>query len=200
MRPASVCSKFANCGMPIMLETVWLGRGGQGAFTAARLLGLAAVRFGGKQAMAFPSFGPERRGAPVFAYTRIDDQSVWDRSAVRRADFAVIMDESLLSQVATAFLTPQTLVIIDAEGDSPAKEHQGRVIRVPARRIAREILGSDHTNTILLGVLNGLSGLLPEAALISGIEAEFGKGSKGVKNLAAFRHAQQLGTELRQKP
>ena len=74
-----------------MHETVWLGRGGQGAFTAARLLGIAAM-LSGKQAMAMPSFGPERRGAPVFAYTRIDDAKVHDRSTAQKADAAVILD------------------------------------------------------------------------------------------------------------
>lgn len=186
-----------------MHEIVWLGRGGQGAFTAARLLGLSAVRFAGLQAIAFPSFGPERRGAPVFAYTRIDDAPVRDRSAVRRADLAVIMDESLLSQAATGFLTPETLVLVSSERDStPTDERRsgqvGGIVRVPAKPMAREILGTDHTNTILLGVLNGLTGLLPEAALIDGIESEFGKGTKGVKNVAAFRYAHRLGTELGQ--
>ena len=42
-----------------MIEVRWHGRGGQGCWTAARLLGLAAVKFEGKFALAFPSFGPE---------------------------------------------------------------------------------------------------------------------------------------------
>ena len=56
-----------------MTEIRWHGRGGLGAFTAARLLGCAVSLFEGKYALAFPSFGPERRGAPVFAFTGIDD-------------------------------------------------------------------------------------------------------------------------------
>lgn len=58
-----------------MTEIRWHGRGGLGAFTAARLLGCAVSLFEGKYALAFPSFGPERRGAPVFAFTRIDDKA-----------------------------------------------------------------------------------------------------------------------------
>ena len=46
-----------------MTEIRWHGRGGLGAFTAARLLGNAASIYEGKYALAFPSFGPERRGA-----------------------------------------------------------------------------------------------------------------------------------------
>ena len=50
-----------------MIEVRWHGRGGQGAFTAARLLGQAVAIHEHKYVQAFPSFGPERRGAPVLA-------------------------------------------------------------------------------------------------------------------------------------
>ena len=56
-----------------MTEIIWHGRGGQGAFTASRLLGEAyTLREGGGYALAFPSFGPERRGAPIRAFTKLD--------------------------------------------------------------------------------------------------------------------------------
>jgi len=179
-----------------MHETVWLGRGGQGAFTAARLLGIAAM-LSGKQAMAMPSFGPERRGAPVFAYTRIDEAKVRDRSAVRQADVAVILDETLLTQVPTGFLTPDTLLVIDseAEGACSAKPFLGHIVCIPARRIAREIMGSEHTNSVLFGALVGLTGLVSQSAAEEGIRRELGTGSKGVKNLAAFQYAFSYGAE-----
>ena len=44
-----------------MTEVLWHGRGGRGAFSAAKVLG-AAYSLTGKHALAFPSFGPERRG------------------------------------------------------------------------------------------------------------------------------------------
>ena len=62
-----------------MKEILWLGRGGQGAFTAARLLGAAyTIADDDKYALAFPSFGPERRGAPVRAFTKLDSEPVAD--------------------------------------------------------------------------------------------------------------------------
>ena len=72
-----------------MLEVRWHGRGGQGGFTAARLLGLAAALYEGKYALAFPSFGPERRGAPVLGFTRIDEKRITDRSAVTALSYGV---------------------------------------------------------------------------------------------------------------
>ena len=180
-----------------MHETVWLGRGGQGAFTAARLLGIAAM-LSGKQAMALPSFGPERRGAPVFAYTRIDESKIYDRCAVRCADVAVILDESLLTQVATGFLTAETLLILDADGDASlpsALEHVVRVVRIPARRIAHEVMGSEHTNSVLFGALVGLTGVVSTLAAEESIRRELGAGSKGIKNLEAFHRARELGAQ-----
>ncbi len=49
-----------------MIEIRIHGRGGQGAVTCAELVAQAAIDVG-QYATAFPSFGPERRGAPVVA-------------------------------------------------------------------------------------------------------------------------------------
>ena len=80
-----------------MIEILWHGRGGQGAFTAARLLGAACSMAEGRHALAFPSFGPERRGAPMRAFTKLDDRAIGDRSAIVRADYVVYLDETLLA-------------------------------------------------------------------------------------------------------
>ncbi|MDR1131325.1 MAG: 2-oxoacid:acceptor oxidoreductase family protein [Oscillospiraceae bacterium] len=71
-----------------MIQVLWKGRGGQGAFTAARLLGAAWVLRGG-YALAFPSFGPERRGAPMRAFTKLDGKPVVDRSEIITPDFTL---------------------------------------------------------------------------------------------------------------
>ncbi|MDR1916019.1 MAG: 2-oxoacid:acceptor oxidoreductase family protein [Synergistaceae bacterium] len=71
-----------------MIQVLWKGRGGQGAFTVSRLLGAAWVLKGG-YALAFPSFGPERRGAPVRAFTKLDNKPVADRSEISVPDFTV---------------------------------------------------------------------------------------------------------------
>jgi pyruvate ferredoxin oxidoreductase gamma subunit len=90
-----------------MVQVLWHGRGGQGAFTAARILG-AAYALGAtdengrpdaskpaRYALAFPSFGPERRGAPMRAFTKLADTPIHDRSAIKNADFTVFLDETL---------------------------------------------------------------------------------------------------------
>ena len=72
-----------------IIEILWHGRGGQGAFTAARLLGAACSFADGRYALAFPSFGPERRGAPMRAFTKLDRKPVGDRCLLRRFCYAV---------------------------------------------------------------------------------------------------------------
>ena len=64
-----------------MVEIRFHGRGGQGAVTSAELAALAAIEEG-KYAQAFPSFGPERRGAPVMAFVRISDKPIVTREKV----------------------------------------------------------------------------------------------------------------------
>ena len=57
-----------------MIEVRFHGRGGQGAVTSAELMAQAAIAEG-RYAQAFPSFGPERRGAPLMAFLRISDRT-----------------------------------------------------------------------------------------------------------------------------
>ena len=94
------------------IEIRWHGRGGQGAVTSAELLAKAAINEG-KFAQAFPSFGPERRGAPVVAFNRIDTQSpIRIRAEIREPDVVVVLDPTLLSVVkVTAGLKPKGILI-----------------------------------------------------------------------------------------
>ncbi len=78
-----------------MIEVRFHGRGGQGAVTSAEMLALAAIEEG-KYAQGFPSFGPERRGAPVVAFARVNDKPIRLRSKIYQPDIVVVLDQSLL--------------------------------------------------------------------------------------------------------
>jgi len=140
-----------------MIEIRFHGRGGQGAVTSAELLALAAIGEG-KYAQAFPSFGPERRGAPVVAFCRIDDERIRIRANIYEPDIVVVLDASLLTIVnVAAGLKPNGLVVTTSK-DSPEKVRETlgiktRVAAVDAVKIAREILGVPITNTTMLGSL-----------------------------------------------
>jgi len=78
-----------------MLEIRLHGRGGQGAVTSAELLALAVINEG-KYGQAFPSFGPERRGAPVIAFCRVDEKQIKIRTYVDEPDLVLVLDPSIL--------------------------------------------------------------------------------------------------------
>jgi pyruvate ferredoxin oxidoreductase gamma subunit len=81
-----------------MLEIRFHGRGGQGAVTSAELIAIAAVGKG-KYAQAFPSFGPERRGAPVVAFCRVDEKKILIRAKIYDPDVVVVLDPGLITLV-----------------------------------------------------------------------------------------------------
>ena len=78
-----------------MIEVRFHGRGGQGAVTAAEIVAQAAIRKG-DYAQAFPSFGPERRGAPVQAFLRVSDKQIRLRSKIYEPDNVLVLDPTLV--------------------------------------------------------------------------------------------------------
>ena len=80
-----------------MFQVRFHGRGGQGVVTAAALLASAAFSEG-LHAQAFPGFGPERMGAPVISFCRIDDKPIRTHEPVSEPDALIIHDPTLLHQ------------------------------------------------------------------------------------------------------
>ncbi len=144
-----------------MKEVRWHGRGGQGSFTVARLLGKAAVLFENKYALAFPSFGPERRGAPVLGFTKIDDKKITDRSEVQECDYVVVLDESLIDNNITKGLKNDGVLIINSA--HPEKYDSLKNVNttfIDATSLALDILGRPITNTAMLGALIAVSEII----------------------------------------
>ncbi len=83
----------------MMHEVIWHGRGGQGVVVAAQILAEAAYLEGFKGVTSAPTFGPERRGAPLTASTRIADDPIRTFAQIEMADITVVLDDSLFSVV-----------------------------------------------------------------------------------------------------
>ena len=176
-----------------MIEIRFHGRGGQGAVTSAELLALAAIGEG-KFAQAFPSFGPERRGAPVVAFCRIDDERIRIRANVYEPDIVVVMDSSLLKIVNVAAGLKPNGILVTTSPDSAEKVKEDlkvstRVAVVDAVKIARELLGVPITNTTMLGSLVRASGLVRKESFIPPLKERFGRIAE--KNISAFERAYQ---------
>jgi pyruvate ferredoxin oxidoreductase gamma subunit len=155
-----------------MLQVRWHGRGGQGCFTAARLLGRAAI-LDGLQALAFPSFGPERRGAPVMGYTRIDDRPVRDRSAVRFPDVVVVLDRGLLAEATGAGLSASGVLLLNAPKGLPVDSSCFQVHSVDAFLWAEQVQARPVINMAMLGVLLAWTKIVSLNAAKEAIAEEF---------------------------
>ena len=173
-------------------EIRWHGRGGQGAVTSAELLALAAIEEG-KYAQAFPSFGPERRGAPVLVFNRVSDATpIRARAAITDPDVVVILDPGLLdiTDVTSGLKedgvlvinTQKTLVDIKSELSGP-----WRLAVVNATSIAREIIGVPIVNTTMLGALVKATDIIELESLTGPLKERFGARAKG--NMDACRKA-----------
>lgn len=134
-----------------MIEVIFLGRGGEGAFTSSRILGIAASLYEQGYALSFPSFGPERRGAPVFAYTKISNAPIRDRSQSTRCDYFVILNESLYNEALLDRLKEEGKLILNT--NHPEKYTDSRIIPFEAVSLANEYLGKPIVNTAMLAVL-----------------------------------------------
>jgi len=170
-----------------MIEVRWHGRGGQGCFTVARLLGLAASIFENKYSLAFPSFGPERRGAPVLGFTKIDDNKIQDRSEVRECDYVVVLDETLIDGKIAAGLKKGGTILINSKNPGRYGVLKDiNVVAIDATSIALEIIGRPITNTSMLGALIAVSGIVKLESAAKAIQQEM-KGSMALKNIEVLK-------------
>ncbi|HPQ43270.1 MAG TPA: 2-oxoacid:acceptor oxidoreductase family protein [Syntrophales bacterium] len=150
-----------------MHEIIWHGRGGQGVVLVAQILAESAYIQGFKGVTSAPTFGPERRGAPLTASTRISNEPVRTFSQIASADIAVILDESLLKAATEAGrIKERGLVIVNTTLKPEQIDTDGSfsVATVDAVGIAWEhhlsMSGVPVVNTPLLGALCMVSELV----------------------------------------
>jgi len=142
-------------------EIRWHARAGQGAKSASQLYATAALR-SGRYAQAFPEYGPERRGAPLRAYTRVDDVPIRRHDSVAHPDVVVVLEPSLLHEVDVADgLADGGLILVNAE--SPPPQLAGANVRcVPA--------APRSPNLVLAGALAAATDVPVEAVADAAVE------------------------------
>ena len=161
-----------------MVEIRWHGRGGQGAKTASLLLADAAFNTG-KYIQGFPEYGPERMGAPMTAYNRIDDKEIRIHSNIYEPDFVVVVDDSLLTAVdVTKGLSKKGAILINSSKtiEDISKDlngYKGNIYTLDATKIAKEELKSNFPNTALLAGIIKISNIMSEESLIKDMEDSF---------------------------
>jgi len=158
-----------------MIEIRIHGRGGQGAVVASKVMASAFFKQG-KWVQAFPSFGAERRGAPVAAYTRVDDREITLRCSVRSPNHLIVLDENLTRNPdITQGLKDGGWIVINSEKDPKEfrLSDQFHVATVDASGIAiRHRLGSKAApivSTVVLGAFAKVTGLLRLSKVLEAI-------------------------------
>jgi 2-oxoisovalerate/pyruvate ferredoxin oxidoreductase gamma subunit len=154
----------------------WHGRGGQGAITAAKIVAQAAFASGYGGVVMAPSFGTERRGAPVLTSLKISRQKIYDLTAIEEPDIVVVLDHLLLDEADVlgglraggriVLNTPHPLETYSVNGNSLA------VADVTALSV-KAGLTHGMVNAGIIGLLARYIPAIPFELLLSCIETEF---------------------------
>ena len=152
-----------------MIEVKFRGRGGQGAVIATEMLGKSFF-LEGKYPQAFPFFGGERRGAPVFGFLRVDDRPILLKCQVKNPDHEVIFDISLADeQEILREIKPGGAILLNT--NSGIERFPGwrafKIGLIDANAIAERAGLGQNFNTAILGGYVRLTGLVQMETLVS---------------------------------
>ncbi len=184
-----------------MLEIRIHGRGGQGAVIASQILAYAFF-IQKKYAQSFPTFGAERRGAPVAAFVRVSDHPITLRSQVVSPDHVLVLSSKLAETVdVTSGIDPQGILLINSDkppSHYPSLQESCRVITINVSAIALEFnLGSRTmplVNAPILGAFARVSKLIQVESLLQALPRFI------PSNLEGNRQALQRAYEQAQEP
>lgn len=177
-----------------IIEIRFHGRGGQGAWTATQLLAMSALEEG-KYAQSFPSFGPERAGAPMMAFVRISNAPINIHSDIYNPHSVVVLDPTLLDavNVLEGILPDGKLIVNSHETPSSIKakltlKSKQELWVVPATDIAMEILGREITSTAMVGALVKATSYVDLESVLKQVRKRF-SGSIGEKNMVLIKRS-----------
>jgi pyruvate ferredoxin oxidoreductase gamma subunit len=156
-----------------LTEIRWHARAGQGAKTAAQVLALALMR-SGQNVQAFPEYGPERRGAPLKAFTRTSSRPIRRHDSVTSPDLVVVLEPTLVRESdVTNGLREGGKLLVNAEHTPP--ELAGVAVTcIPATRLAAE-RGSGFANNVMLGAVAAALGEPPLECLEDAAAEQLGR-------------------------
>jgi len=160
-----------------IIEIRFHSRGGQGGWTASQLLALAALKEG-KYMQSFPTFGPERQGAPIQAFTRISEKPINLHANVYYPDVVVVLDPTLLGPSVIEGIKKDTVIIVNTD-ESPQEIKKKLGVKdnvvwtVNATDLAIKILGRAITNTAMLGAIVKATGIVKLESVLEATKERF---------------------------
>jgi len=151
---------------------------------AARMLASACAAEG-KYVASFPMYGFERRGMPVVAFTRFDDQPIREKTQIYTPDALVVIDPTLLGLRALFDgLKPDGVLVLNSPRllPEPPDERVRHAAVINATAVALCEIGRDIPNTCLLGALARATGWVSLDSVLAGL-AEHLEGDMLKKNI-----------------
>ena len=177
-----------------MIEVRFHGRGGQGAVTAGELM-VNAMNYEGKWAQSFPFFGGERRGAPVMAFLRIDEQRIWLHQQIYEPDCCVVLDQGLVVSIPWMDgLKEGGVAVLNWSGgldELNLPPNLSKVGLVDAVSVSNKAFGQRAfpiTNTTMLGALAKTTGWVKLDSLAEAMKEKW-SGRLGEANVSAVNEA-----------
>jgi len=172
-----------------MYEVRFHGRGGQGAVTAASMLA-AALLEEGKYAVSIPSFGFERRGAPVVSFLRCSNREIRQLTNIYTPDCLICVDPTLAKSVDIFSGLKVGGTLVQATHKSLEEvviaDSVGVVGLCDAVNIALEIFARPITNTVMLGAFARTTGMVSLDALKRSLENSDFRDAGLAENLLAL--------------
>jgi 2-oxoglutarate ferredoxin oxidoreductase subunit gamma len=169
------------------------GEGGQGMILAGIILAEAASIYDGKMAVQTQSYGPEARGGASKSEVVIAGGEI-DHPEVLSADVVITLSQEAYDKYA-ASVKPGGLLIVDDEKVS--RMHAIEAVKIPISRLAFETTGRHITaNTVALGVLVGLTGVVSRDAIEKAVTARAPRGTEEMNRKAleaGFEAAAAIG-------
>jgi 2-oxoacid:acceptor oxidoreductase gamma subunit (pyruvate/2-ketoisovalerate family) len=172
-----------------VIQIRWHGRGGQGAITAAKIVANAAFSIGYGGVVMVPTFGTERRGAPVFTSLKISREKIYDLSPIKTPDIVVILDHLLIEEADVINgLKAEGLIVLNTPKPLDAYEFGDMKLAIAdvTALATKAGLKKGVVNTGIIGAFARASGLIDLDILLNYIEDEF-KGRRSHENAEAAK-------------
>jgi 2-oxoglutarate ferredoxin oxidoreductase subunit gamma len=170
-----------KAGIADRTEVRLAGEGGQGMILAGIILAEAATIYGGQNAVQSQSYGPEARGGASKSEVVISPGEI-DHPEVLLPDVVVALSQEAFKKFGSS-IKPGGLLIVDADKVDSASSP--KAIRLPITKMAFETTGRIITaNTVALGVLVGLTGVVTRMAIEKAIIARAPRGTEEMNHKA----------------
>lgn len=175
---------------PVNLQ--FCGFGGQGIILSAVILGTAAVKEAGLNALQTQSYGSEARGGQCQAELIVSPEPI-NSPLADHVDILVAMSQSALDRYLDR-LRPGGILLIDPGLVATPERSDIKIAKVPATQTASEIGPKIIANMVVLGFVQQATGLISEADLYQAIRENV-----PAKFLEVNLKAAKCGMELARK-